>query len=216
MDVRFTDDTDIVPAPLKDTPKAKMQDRLLELQAAFYLQDKDPHLRCIPTPPGIGGQIDVYGRKEPIRESTLEILVGECKLRKEGNEVRKPIAFGEVTQTLDNMLAAARYEHRRLDGLKRTPTLKIRGALIANTSGFEGEQEDFYVCVQNYLNDHWPQSVLELCDEVELVLVQATLPSGWTNRADWEINGLTITETWHITGQDIDENWVWDIGVKQS
>jgi hypothetical protein len=192
LDVRFTDDTDIVPAPVKEVPEKDLQDRLFELQSGFHLQTQEPQLRCIPTPPGMGEQIDIYARKE-YREAghpVLETLVGECKLRKEGNEENKPIASGEVTQTFRKVYAAARYEHRRLSRSLARPIVRMRGALITNVFEFEGEKEDFVLCAINHLNANWPMSVHNLCSSIEIDFMEASLPRGWTNRADWEINHL--------------------------
>jgi hypothetical protein len=204
LDIRFTNDTDIVPAPLKEVPEAKMQDHLLELEAAFYLQGLDPRLRCIPTPPRVGKKIDIYGRKEA--SNTLTVLVGECKLRKEGNEARKPVEGDNIKQILTNMLAAAWYEQRRL-AKSGHPIKKLRidGALILNTSGFEGLPYDLHTSFENHLNTSWPCNGLEMVESVELRFLKAHLPRGWSSKANWSITELQEFERWQIVFQ-ADEN----------
>lgn len=217
LDVRFTDDTDVVSAPLRGIPEKHVLDRLFELQSGCFLQTQDPQLRWIKTPPGMGEQIDVYARKEYriACESVLEVLVGECKLRREGNEDNKPISSGEIEQTFQKMYAAARYEHRRLSVSKQDQVLRIRGALISNVFDFEGEKEDTVLCIKNHLDRNWPRKVYDLSIYIELVFMQAQLPSGWMDRSDWEIEKLMVVEIWRITGQENNGTWDWNIEVRK-
>jgi hypothetical protein len=217
LDVRFTDDTDVVSAPLRGIPEKHVLDRLFELQSGCFLQTQDPQLRWIKTPPGMGEQIDVYARKEYriACESVLEVLVGECKLRREGNEDNKPISSGEIEQTFQKMYAAARYEHRRLSASKQDQVLRIRGALISNVFDFVGEKEDTVLCIKNHLDRNWPRKVYDLSIYIELVFMQAQLPSGWMDRSDWEIEKLMVVEIWRITGQENNGTWDWNIEVRK-
>ncbi|MGQ9877254.1 MAG: hypothetical protein ACUVSL_18625, partial [Chloroflexus sp.] len=110
-----------------------------EPKAALWLQDHDPLLRCI-TPPAKGKigneQIDVYGYRD--KDDEMTVVIGECKLRREGNE-SKWISVEEVQQLRRKVIAARNYEEKRNPKKYRS----YEGILISNAEGIEDQAREF-------------------------------------------------------------------------
>lgn len=119
-------------------PHIKAKQDAFEAKAALYLQDQNPDLRCITPPPQgkMGGeQVDVYGYRTT--ESGTIVVVGECKLRREGNE-EKLINSTELQQLYRKVIAARDYEtnNRRRKSIKQAE-LSFEGIFITNADGLD-------------------------------------------------------------------------------
>jgi hypothetical protein len=165
----------------------KYHARIFELQAAINLQTQHSRLHCIETPQQVkgklqekegerGGDIDLYGYEE--FEDKLVVWVGECKLRKEGQERRNLIKTKEINQLNRKIQAAGEYETNRSDlagtlGKLSRKKVEIRGLIISNA-------EDFY-------DDLTRQEAKRL----QIELWQAKLLNGWMTNVHWHIHQLT-------------------------
>lgn len=144
-----------------------------EPKVALWLQDNDQVLKCC-TPPlkgEIGGeQIDVYGYRRT--DSGVTVVVGECKLRHEGNEVAKPVERKEIQQLRRKLIAARCYEaaKKRRPATECTPIL-FEGILISNAADLEDEAKE--------LIDQEP--------DLRLRFLKVTLQKGWEARQEWRI-----------------------------
>lgn len=123
-------------------PHIKAKQDAFEAKAALYLQDQNPDLRCITPPPQgkMGGeQVDVYGYRTT--ESGTTVVVGECKLRREGNE-EKLINSTELQQLYRKVIAARDYEtnNRRRKSIEQAE-LSFEGIFITNADGVDENAE---------------------------------------------------------------------------
>lgn len=151
----------------QDSEHSHQKSHEFELKAALWLQDSRPELRCV-TPPSKGDidgeQIDVYGRQ--YIEDEVTIVVGECKLRREGNE-DKSITRKEIQQLRRKVLAAKKYEEGRQKGSE----IRLEGLLITNATGLEEEALD----------------LLKEETLFKLQILKVVLTRRWETRQDWRI-----------------------------
>lgn len=139
-----------------------------ESKAALYLQDQDTSLRCI-TPPKRGNigneQIDIYGYRTADDGAKI-VVVGECKLRRCGNEDRS-IDVGEVQQLRRKVIAARDYETKKNKG--RNLTHAFEGVLITNATGLDESAI------------HFVQSETAF----QIRILHVTLPRDWETSDEW-------------------------------
>lgn len=151
----------------QDSEHSHQKSHEFELKVALWLQDNDSSLKCV-TPPSkgdVGGeQIDVYGYRCVADEIT--VVVGECKLRREGNE-SKSITRAEIQQLRRKVLAAKEYEKRR----GKDNNIRFAGLLITNATGLE---EDACALLEE-----------DTCSELRVLKV--TLTRKWETKQDWRI-----------------------------
>ena len=151
----------------QDSAHSHQKAHEFELKVALWLQDNDSHLKC-KTPPSkgeVGGeQIDVYGYRCVADEIT--VVVGECKLRREGNE-SKSITREEIQQLRRKVLAAKQYEEGRQKGRE----IRLEGLLITNATRLEKEALD----------------LLEAETLFEPKVLKVVLTRRWETRQDWRI-----------------------------
>lgn len=164
---------DIPRSTYRDTDFSATRAREFESRAALWLQDQDPHLRCITPPPKgqVGGEeIDIYGYRYNSDETTA--VIGECKLRREGNETEKPVKRSEIQQLRRKLIAAREYERAR----KRSPNdmdipTKYEGVLVSNANELDDEA----------------RSLMEEEKELILRVLGVELSSGWETQHIWKI-----------------------------
>lgn len=166
LDVAFASETP-VPSPFSEQPEHEVQTRIFELLVPQSLQEITPMLRCVPKPSLIPDQIDVYGYVS--EKDVLTIVVGECKLQKEGNE-NKLMPTKYVGQLRREVEAARQYETRP-DRKGKSREIRVRGLLISNSYGLE-------------------EDALELLKEYQLEYWRASLPTHWSSKLVWNIQRL--------------------------
>ena len=149
--------------------------RTFECLVAIKLQTLHPNLRCIETPEGVKAllkkqeDVDLYGYEQNC--NTLVVWVGECKLRREGNERDKPITSAEIAQLRLRMQKASQYESSRTDLAGQT--VQIKGLIISNA--------------EKFFDDLARQEAQKIGAE----FWHAKLSSGWTTDHHWYIRQLT-------------------------
>lgn len=153
-------------------PHIKAKADAFESKAALFLQDQDPLLRCI-TPPHkgkIGGeQIDLFGYRDARESST--VVVGECKLRRQGNE-GKLIECKELQQLRRKVIAAQNYEMNSNRRERRPPEgLLFEGILISNANSLDEEAERFVLSEQSFT----------------IRIMHVTLSTDWETHEQWGI-----------------------------
>lgn len=136
-----------------------------EAKAALYLQDLDLSMRCI-TPPNhvIGEEIDVYGYRSTDTQTT--VIVGECKLRREGNE-SKCVIEDEIKQLRRKLIAARQYENNR----EHKKPLSFEGVLITNAINISDGA----------------RSLIQLERHLPIKILQVSLSRHWETRHNWSI-----------------------------
>jgi len=143
-----------------------------EPKVALWLQDRDSDLRCITPPPtgDLGGEeIDLYGYRNSSAETI--VVVGECKLRREGNEA-KAVDSEEVKQLVRKLVAARDYEsrRRRKSGGTSKP-LRYEGLLMSNAHNV----------------DESAHQLLEDNCDFSLRVLEMTLSKNWDSDQHWRI-----------------------------
>ena len=115
-------------------------------------------------------QIDVYGYRST--SAGIIMVIGECKLRHEGNEKAKPVERGEIQQLRRKLIAARKYEaaRRRKPADGDTPT-QFEGILISNATDLDDEAE----------------GLIDMESDFRLRFLSVTLPKGWEARQEWRI-----------------------------
>ncbi|MDW8233847.1 MAG: hypothetical protein RMJ54_13800 [Roseiflexaceae bacterium] len=150
-------------------PLIRAKSKLFEPKSALYLQSQDNFLRCIPPPAkgDIGGeQIDVYGYRTTDGGTT--VVVGECKLRRCGNE-SKLVEAGEIQQLQRKVIAAQDYETKRNRG--KNPIHAFEGILITNATGLDESAIRFVQSEQAF----------------RIHVLRVTLSSDWETSDEWRI-----------------------------
>lgn len=139
-----------------------------ETKAALYLQSQDSSLKCC-TPPkkgDVGGeQIDVYGYRT-IDENTKIVVIGECKLRRRGNE-RKSVSGEEIQQLRRKVIAVREAERNR--GRNYT----FEGILITNANDL----------------DELAIPLIRSERDFRIRVLHVTLSSDWETSDEWGIVG---------------------------
>lgn len=137
-----------------------------EAKAALYLQDLDASIRCITPPPShvIGEEIDVYGYRLTDKQTT--VIVGECKLRREGNE-SKGVSECEIKQLRRKLIAAQQYENDR----RNKEPLSFEGVLITNALNI-GDRA---------------RRLIQLERHFSIKILRVSLSRHWETRPDWSI-----------------------------
>jgi hypothetical protein len=196
LKVRFAEETVTIP-PTRKLPLPAERDRHVETKIGFYLQSEIQELRCVPTPDGLGEEVDIYGRKE--RKDRLNVYVGENKLRKEGNEARKPLERGEIKQLLRKMRAAIQHEKRGMKDQGDPIPIAMTGMITINTPDFEDTNDDELLRgLERYLAIEWLEDLQEGTISIRLLVVHVLLPRNWSTRADFSVQGHDIIEAWEI------------------
>lgn len=140
-----------------------------ELKMALWLQDHDQSLRCR-TPPHrgqCGEQIDIYGYKD---EGTT-VIVGECKLRREGNEA-KSIERTEIQQLRRKVIAARSYEEKRRPGNSGNQVVRqFQGIFVSNANKL----------------DEGARQLIDSEQAFNIQVLTITLQSGWETKQEWAI-----------------------------
>jgi hypothetical protein len=144
-------------------PSIRAKQDAFESKVALWLQDDDPSLRCI-TPPSKGKvgneQIDVYGYRDASTGKT--VVVGECKLRREGNE-EKQIAAKEIQQLRRKVIAARKYEEAKKSLSRDGISVEYEGILISNAIGVEDQA----------------QRLIESETDFKIRVLHVTIKKGW-------------------------------------
>lgn len=141
-----------------------------EAKSALYLQSREDTIRCV-VPPNrgeIGGeQVDVYGYRTAA-DGTTTVVIGECKLRRCGNE-GKLVQAEEVQQLREKVIAAQEYEAKRN---KRQHTVSsFEGILITNAEGLEETARELVQSEGKF--------------RIRILLVK--LSKGWETSNEWRI-----------------------------
>lgn len=169
LDVRFIDDIQIVHAEPLDRDHAKKKSKAFETMCGIRIQDVNGMFRCV-SPPLRSAvqneQIDIYGTLKT--GSDYAIVVGECKLRAEGNE-DVLIDDGDIKQ-LYRKVSAVEYFLKN-DGR----AVSIQAWIVSNASGF---------------NEDAKRMVRELEDYVPCKFWRAEITSGWSRKEDWWIRKI--------------------------
>lgn len=137
-----------------------------EAKAALYLQDLDSSIRCITPPPShvIGEEIDVYGYR--LTDTQTTVIVGECKLRREGNESKR-VSEDEIKQLRRKLIAARQYENYR----EHKKPLSFEGVLITNAINISDDA----------------MSLIQLERHLPIKILQVSLSCHWETRHNWSI-----------------------------
>lgn len=153
-------------------PHIKAKEDAFESKAAIWLQDQDSQFRCAtsPTARRIGGeQIDVYGYRAT--EDGTTVIIGECKLRRHGNET-KLIESGELQQLRRKVIAAQRYETTNSRKKhSQQENLSFEAILITNADGLDDTAKELA------LNE----------SDFSIRVMRVTLPSDWETSDKWGI-----------------------------
>lgn len=140
-------------------PKSKE----FESQCAIYLQTEWSRSRFVTPPTPEGEQLDVYGYIED--EDRRVIIVGECKLREEGNE-GKLIEAREVKQLYRKICAVRRHEKKHSDS-----SFEIRGYIISNADGLA---EDAQMRARDF----------------GIQYLKVLLTTRWSRQGEWSIRSI--------------------------
>jgi hypothetical protein len=148
-------------------PVIRAKQDAFEAKVALWLQDNDPCLRCVTPPPGgkVGTeQIDVYGYRHA--DDGITVVIGECKLRREGNET-KSISVEEIQQLRRKVIAAMEYERSK----RSSKGLTFEGILISNAQDVEEQAQQLIISETTF-------KIRVLC---------VTIQKGWESSDDWRI-----------------------------
>ncbi len=138
-----------------------------EVKVALWLQDNDPCLRCMTPPPKgkVGAeQIDMYGYRHA--DDGITVVIGECKLRREGNET-KSISVEEIQQLRRKVIAAREYERSK----RSSKGLTFEGILISNAQDVEEQAQHLIISETNF----------------KIRVLRVTIQKGWESSDDWRI-----------------------------
>jgi len=148
-------------------PVIRAKQNAFEAKVALWLQDNDPCLRCT-TPPHRGKvgteQIDMYGYRHA--DDGITVVIGECKLRREGNET-KSISVEEIQQLRRKVIAAMEYERSK----RSSKGLTFEGILISNAQDVEEQAQQLIISETTF-------KIRVLC---------VTIQKGWESSDDWRI-----------------------------
>jgi hypothetical protein len=151
-------------------PEIKAKEDAFDTKVAVWLQDKDPSFRCT-TPPSkkqCGEQIDVFGYSST--EDVQTAVIGECKLRRRGNEL-KLIECREIQQLLRKLEAARRFISKHPPRLSHSAQLKFDGILVSNALGI----------------DEWAKELILSEREFNIRVLLVSLNSDWETSQQWGI-----------------------------
>jgi|694.fasta_scaffold72738_3 hypothetical protein len=115
------------------------------------------------------GDMDMFGYEE--YEDRLIVVMGECKLREEGKEEKKPVACGELRKHFDRIEALKMNEILIQKAAGRS--IIIDGVFISNAIGFE------------YGAD-------ELAKEYGIRVYQVELTKNWEREEQWKIKNFIL------------------------
>lgn len=164
---------DIPLAKYRDDDVSNEKSKEFEPKSSLWLQDFDTDLRCItpPTKKEMGGeQIDVYGYREKSEKKV--VVVGECKLRREGNEATKPIECSEVQQLRRKLIAARKYEaSRRCKNFADGTPCQFEGLLISNATDLDDSAKE----------------LIDSENDFRIRFLSVKLPKGWETEEEWRI-----------------------------
>lgn len=164
---------DIPLAKFMDDDVSKQKSKEFEPKSSLWLQDSDSDLKCItpPTKNEIGGeQIDVYGYRSTGGKKV--VVVGECKLRREGNETVKPIEHSEIQQLRRKLIAARTYEaSKRRKSSDGGISLQFEGLLISNATDLDDSAKD----------------LIDSENDFGIRFLSVKLPKGWEAEEEWRI-----------------------------
>jgi hypothetical protein len=150
-------------------PVIRAKQNAFEAKVALWLQDNDPCLRCT-TPPHRGKvgteQIDMYGYRHA--DDGITVVIGECKLRREGNET-KSISVEEVQQLRRKVIAAMEYERSK----RSSKGLTFEGILISNAQNVEEQAQQLVISETNF----------------KIRVLRVTIQKGWESNEEWRIVG---------------------------
>jgi len=141
-----------------------------EAKVALWLQDHDPDLRCMTPPPKgkVGAeQIDMYGYRRA--DDGIIVVIGECKLRREGNET-KSISVEEIQQLRRKVIAAMEYERSK----RSSEGLTFEGILISNAQDVEEQAQQLIISEISKTN-------------FKIRVLRVTIQKGWESSDDWRI-----------------------------
>lgn len=155
---------------IENAPEIKAKEDAFDAKVAIWLLDQDSSFRCT-TPPSekeCGEQIDVFGHRL-LDNNTQTTVIGECKLRRRGNE-SKHIESKEVQQLLRKLKAAQRFAKRNYEP-RQSPPLKFEGILISNATGI----------------DEWARELILSESEFNIRVLSVSLDSDWETSQQWGI-----------------------------
>jgi len=144
-------------------PSIRAKQDAFESKVALWLQDDDPSLRCITPPPKgkVGNeQIDVYGYRTVSTGKT--VVIGECKLRREGNETKR-IATEEIQQLRRKVIAARKYEEAKKSLSRDRISVEYEGILISNAIDVDDQA----------------LSLIESETDFKIRVLRVTIKKGW-------------------------------------
>jgi len=173
LDVRDACETQISLQPPVREQHAKKGSGAFESLAALALQDQDPQLRCKQPPPikKYGREIDVFGEKKV--DGVWVIVVGECKLREEGNEAAS-IEYDDIKQVDEQAQAVEKYYRT----VRKVNNFRVERYIISNADNFDSAAKRK---AQDLARNGHP-----------VQFWQAKLTSGWSRRERWRIKSLAL------------------------
>lgn len=175
LDVRYAGDTDFqIPSPVRER-HADLDSALFEKSAALALQEIDSSLRFRQSPPKgtFGEEIDVFGEKKV--KGRWTIVIGECKLREEGNESKQ---IG--TEVVDQVDRKARKVEAYYRAKRKVDNFRIERHIVTNAVGVEPDAKAKASALTKigYPVYFW----------------QAKLERGWSRKKNWRIMKLSPIE----------------------
>lgn len=154
----------------KSDPLIAAKSDAFESKSALYLQSLEDTIRCI-VPPNKGDisgeQVDVYGYRLAA-DGTTTVIIGECKLRRCGNE-GKLVEAEEVQQLREKVIAAQKYEAKR-NKIQHTIS-SFEGILITNAEGLEETARE----------------LVQSEDKFRIRILLVTLSKDWEKSNEWRI-----------------------------
>ncbi len=151
-----------------------------EPRAALLLQQLIPGLTCIAPPQRSKlvkeEQIDVYGYISG-SHGINTVVIGECKLRREGNE-DKAVEYGEIKQLLRKIEGARCYESTGRRKPVEGGPCDFVGILISNCTDIDEAARVLAASVQN----------------VQLRFLTLTLSTRWESRLEWSVVNSRFVE----------------------
>jgi hypothetical protein len=175
LDVRYASQVEpLFPPPVRVNHAYLDSDRF-ELLVGYKLQEADSPLHCSQPPARreFGEQIDVYGTKTV--DGMWVIVVGECKLREEGNESR-PID-AEAIEQVDRKARKVEAHFRRR---RKVDNFRVERYIITNATDVESNTKTE---ANILINAGHP-----------VTFWHAQLEKGWSRKKDWLIESLTRME----------------------
>jgi len=139
LNVRFASDSSFKTSFFDeedDHPKS----REFEREVAFFLHKQRPALRCedSPIPKKVDGKeigdIDVFGIERE-QAGNVTVVIGECKLRSQGKESKRPITSDEMQKHCNRLTFATAYLKTYQPFANKI--VNIEGIFVSNTEEFE-------------------------------------------------------------------------------